>query len=258
MIQRTYGVGRWTDHDDLLGKIAIKRGKLLKGGDPDINTCAKQLLNDWQRGKIPYFTIPDEYAEKQAEDMKAGKLPAVDEEMAEIGRQTSQELGKIHVVADYTIEDKKGEGQSKVEVDMKLLNAMEDGSAKEYVEEAEDDDISGDVRDEDEAEGMDGAGDDDEQDGEQGDGEPKARAPLTKKVKVLKKKKGVVKKTKAAAPAAAAPAPETSGPKKGKKGTTSSFKAKTGSSFYADSDVKGKRKKKGGGAPVAPRKDNLH
>jgi hypothetical protein len=191
--------------------------------------------------------------------MKAGKLPAVDEEMAEIGRKISQELGKIHVVADYTIEDKKGEGQSKVEVDMKLLKAMEDGPAKEYVDaaEEEEEEISGDVKDDDAQKQMDRAGD--EHDDEQGQDEPKARAPITKKVKVLKKK-GVVKKKKAApaaAPAAeAAPAPETSGPKKGKK--TANLKSKTGSSFYADTDVKGKRKKKGGGAPQAPKKMVLH
>merc|ERR1712166_1142694 len=43
---------------DFLEKLAQKSGKLLKGGEPDINTIAKMILNDWQRGKIPYFVPP--------------------------------------------------------------------------------------------------------------------------------------------------------------------------------------------------------
>jgi len=39
-------------------QVSHKTGKLLKGGEPDINTVAKMILNDWQRGKIPYFCLP--------------------------------------------------------------------------------------------------------------------------------------------------------------------------------------------------------
>ena len=35
-------------------------GKLGKGGEPDVNTAAKMVLLDWQRGKIPYFEMPPE------------------------------------------------------------------------------------------------------------------------------------------------------------------------------------------------------
>lgn len=30
----------------------------LQGGEPDYSTMAKMVLNDWQRGKIPYFVRP--------------------------------------------------------------------------------------------------------------------------------------------------------------------------------------------------------
>lgn len=241
-IRRTYGVSSWTDHDDLLGKIATKRGKLLRGGDPDVNTVAKQLLNDWQRGKVPYFTIPDEYADKQAEDIKAGKMPAVDEEMAELGRKVSQELGKIHVIPDYTAEDRKGEGLSKVEVDMAMLKAMEDGPEKPDEDSADamdndddGDDISGDIKD-------DGAGN--------ADDEGAVAARKKKKVTKGVKKKKVVKRKAADIAAAATAAGDGDDdaavlrPKKVKRKTTS--KVKTGSTFYADTDVKGKRRKRGG------------
>ena len=37
----------WTDHIDLLIRVAIRYGKLLKKGEPDLNTVAKTMLNDF-------------------------------------------------------------------------------------------------------------------------------------------------------------------------------------------------------------------
>ena len=55
---RTYRISDWNSPEDFLEKVAQKSGKLLKGGEPDINTVAKMILNDWQRGKIPFFVPP--------------------------------------------------------------------------------------------------------------------------------------------------------------------------------------------------------
>ena len=45
-LTRTYKIGSdWNDHNDFLEKLAQKSGKLLKGGEPDINTVAKMVLN---------------------------------------------------------------------------------------------------------------------------------------------------------------------------------------------------------------------
>jgi nuclear GTP-binding protein len=38
--------------------ICNNSGRLLKGGDPDLETMAKMILHDWQRGKIMYFMQP--------------------------------------------------------------------------------------------------------------------------------------------------------------------------------------------------------
>jgi len=57
-MRRTYGVADWTTVEDFLEKIAKRTGKLLKGGEPDVNTVSKQILNDFQRGRIPYFVPP--------------------------------------------------------------------------------------------------------------------------------------------------------------------------------------------------------
>lgn len=63
----------WTDHIDFLTKLANRMGKLLKGGEPDINTMAKMVLNDWQRGKLPYFVTPGPAPEIKKPAKKKGK-----------------------------------------------------------------------------------------------------------------------------------------------------------------------------------------
>lgn len=57
-IKKTYNLDDWEDAEDFLRKLAQKSGKLLKKGEPDISTVAKMVLNDWQRGKLPYFVLP--------------------------------------------------------------------------------------------------------------------------------------------------------------------------------------------------------
>ncbi|KAJ8306139.1 hypothetical protein KUTeg_016684 [Tegillarca granosa] len=54
-VERTYKITEWNTPEDFLEKLAKRTGKLLKGGDPDFSTVAKMVLNDWQRGKIPYL-----------------------------------------------------------------------------------------------------------------------------------------------------------------------------------------------------------
>ncbi|GHJ84646.1 hypothetical protein NliqN6_1048 [Naganishia liquefaciens] len=66
-LERTYGLehreGGWAGEEGasvMLSAIAKKSGKLLKGGEPDQESVAKMILNDWIRGKIPYFATPPE------------------------------------------------------------------------------------------------------------------------------------------------------------------------------------------------------
>lgn len=57
-LEKTYSIDSWEDAEDFLAKLAIKSGKLLRGGEPDCQTVAKMILNDWLRGKIPFFVAP--------------------------------------------------------------------------------------------------------------------------------------------------------------------------------------------------------
>jgi len=55
---RQFGVEQWDNANDFLEKLARKTGKLWKGAEPDVKTVAKQILNDFQRGRLPYFVKP--------------------------------------------------------------------------------------------------------------------------------------------------------------------------------------------------------
>lgn len=82
-LERTYEIKGWSKFEDdptLLEKaanefieiIARKQGRLLKGGEPDESGVSKQILNDFNRGKIPWFTPPPEDTEeKTGVDKKA-------------------------------------------------------------------------------------------------------------------------------------------------------------------------------------------
>jgi len=59
-LENTYGIKDSTDDVDFLEKYAQKTGKLLKKGEPDVTAVAKMILNDWIRGRIPYFIPPPE------------------------------------------------------------------------------------------------------------------------------------------------------------------------------------------------------
>ena len=58
MQRRAYKLKAWDGAEDFLAQLAQASGKLVKGGEPDLNTAAKMVLYDWQRGKIPFFCLP--------------------------------------------------------------------------------------------------------------------------------------------------------------------------------------------------------
>jgi nuclear GTP-binding protein len=55
-LERTYELKGWEDHIQFLELLARKSGRLLKAGEPDLDSVAKMVLNDFMRGRIPWFT----------------------------------------------------------------------------------------------------------------------------------------------------------------------------------------------------------
>lgn len=82
-LERTYEMKGWSKFEEdpslleqasaeFIELLARKSGRLLKGGEPDESGVAKQVLNDFNRGKIPWFTQPPKDEEvRTGEDKKA-------------------------------------------------------------------------------------------------------------------------------------------------------------------------------------------
>lgn len=55
-MERTYDLRGWDDYMTFLELLARKNGRLLKGGEPDVEGIAKMVVHDFLRGKIPWFS----------------------------------------------------------------------------------------------------------------------------------------------------------------------------------------------------------
>lgn len=76
-IERTYQIKGYSNHIEFLELLARKGGRLLHGGEPDVDGVAKMVLNDFLRGKIPWFTPPpllEGAEEKNGVEGRQGRL----------------------------------------------------------------------------------------------------------------------------------------------------------------------------------------
>jgi nuclear GTP-binding protein len=106
-IQRTYGLeareGGWHGEEGavvMLSALAKKSGKLLKGGEPDQEAAAKMVLNDWIRGRIPFFVQPPDMktdAGVAAEGQISGETQGEKDVMEEQERRLGELLGEKRV-----------------------------------------------------------------------------------------------------------------------------------------------------------------
>lgn len=103
-LERTYNVKETHDSIEFLSALARKGGKLLRGGEPDLDGVAKTVINDFLRGRLPWFTPPPFTPGYESEKIegRGGKL-------GEMGRKRkideTQDAGQ-----EETAEDKSANG----------------------------------------------------------------------------------------------------------------------------------------------------
>jgi nuclear GTP-binding protein len=86
-LQRTYDIKEKDYNNDavaFLELICRKSGRLLKGGEADIDGAAKMVLNDWIRGKLPWFTPPPY---KEGDDVSGPINPKREGKMGEMSKK---------------------------------------------------------------------------------------------------------------------------------------------------------------------------
>jgi len=97
-IERTYALTGYENHMVFLELLARKGGRLLRGGEPDVDGVAKMVLNDFLRGKIPWYTPPPklEGAGEPGIEGRIGRL-------GEMGKKRKREDGDS--LADTPVAD---------------------------------------------------------------------------------------------------------------------------------------------------------
>lgn len=157
---RTYNLSDWNDdHIQFLELLARKGGRLLKGGEPDVDGVAKMVLNDFMRGKIPWFIPPPAHegdADAQEDEANSKELPKkrkrgameeADAEVDEAEEDSNPDASDDVVVGDETFEgfgsDPEISDDSDSEVDEEEEKDEEEAEAPEAAAEGSDDGSGG-------------------------------------------------------------------------------------------------------------------
>ena len=179
-LRRAYKVQSWESPEDFLQQVARLTGRLLKGGEPDLNTAAKIVLYDWQRGRLPFFAPPPQLPEhmrgvkpikhnlpEDAADAEVDAANAFVEKANEaVARQVTRRMPAAHGMFDE--EDQRGDEDEEwgeeeggdEEDDEGDDDEASDGDDAEVGSE-EDEDVEGDAADEEDDE------DDEDDDGDE-------------------------------------------------------------------------------------------
>ncbi|KAL6431851.1 hypothetical protein ACFW04_007365 [Cataglyphis niger] len=94
-IRKTYKIDKWEDHVDFLEKLAHRSGKLLKKGEPDIAIVARMVLNDWQRGKLPFYIPPIGFEEPLLEHTTNTKTIIARDSVPNVIDETAQKSDSL-------------------------------------------------------------------------------------------------------------------------------------------------------------------
>ncbi|XP_063716632.1 uncharacterized protein LOC134844087 [Symsagittifera roscoffensis] len=116
-LSKIYDIGDWTDANDFLERLAYRTGKLFKKAEPDITCVAKMVINDFQRGRLPYFVNPKPYFPEEEQKLFDEKRAAENAESKNVDL-VDQNLDEISCVHNYDEKDENetaSESQKKIE-----------------------------------------------------------------------------------------------------------------------------------------------
>ncbi|KAF3386756.1 hypothetical protein F1880_000759 [Penicillium rolfsii] len=105
-LERTYGIKDSQDAIDFLSRLARKGGRLLRGGEPDLDGVAKMVINDFLRGKIPWYTPPP-----KGNDANNEKIEGREGRLGEMGRKRKLEETASEPAAEAESSESQPDGE---------------------------------------------------------------------------------------------------------------------------------------------------
>lgn len=157
-LMELYKVPAFSDVDGFLVHVATARGKLRRGGAVDTAAAARIVLQDWNDGRIPYYTLPTKRdtevegsaavvsswgAEFDADEVFAAEQNAVIEglpSLADADFFQTASAGPVDLDLEAAAEDEdeeggsEGEGMSGSEMDSDDEDGSSDGDAMDEEE----------------------------------------------------------------------------------------------------------------------------
>ncbi|CAD5122503.1 DgyrCDS10927 [Dimorphilus gyrociliatus] len=124
-LQILYGIPSFNDVDEFLNQLAIKQGKLKRGGKADLLAAGKVVINDWNQGRIRYYTEPPEVPTENShlsseivQGMSAEfDIDALLEEEKTALDTIKASVGDNHVKVESFVKDESDDDENEMEED---------------------------------------------------------------------------------------------------------------------------------------------
>jgi nuclear GTP-binding protein len=139
-LQRTYEVTGYQDSTAFLELLCRKQGRLLKGGEPDLDAVARIVLNDWIRGKIPWYTpLPAK------EDAAGGPVQCVEGREGRLGEMPRKRKRGSEATESVAATNDTGAVEDEAEDDEEFEGFSDDGGLEFGVDVSDEEEETGGV-----------------------------------------------------------------------------------------------------------------
>jgi len=119
-----------------LNLVGVKRGKLKRGGIPDINVAAKIVIQYWNTGKIPFYSNPPKNVNKNEEIKKLNEEFNVNKIYLKMDNEAKHLTSKTQSNF-YLLEPTNAASMGMNEIEEKMQQKNRKGKKREQDEESD-------------------------------------------------------------------------------------------------------------------------
>lgn len=139
-VMEKYRIPDYRGTHDFLCELAKRKGKLKKGGVPDVNAAAKAILCDWNSGKIVFYTHPPEQHSLPAHlSAEIVQRWGTEFDLASLEKEESEEMRNVKELTQ-SLEDALVLMSSKPSEICAVDEEMDDSAEEDCEDEESDDD----------------------------------------------------------------------------------------------------------------------
>jgi len=127
--------------DNFLAALAIRKGKLKKGGKPDINQACRFLVREWTTGNLSFHTMPpEEESQKVQDSIQSEMSEELDLDKMFIGSDSNSEMDDGENKAGMTVLFKNSGAEGVMNVKVEKAKKSRKRKSGDEMDEGDDDD----------------------------------------------------------------------------------------------------------------------